>query len=56
MITEVTTKTVKCYNCSRIWQYDDEDVQESITYDSRYDELKNTFIICPNCGDVLDVY
>ena len=40
MITEVKTKTVKCYNCSTVWQYDNEDVQESVIYDPRHGELK----------------
>lgn len=56
MITEVSTKTVKCYNYSTLWQYTDEDVKESTTYDPRYGELKNKFIRCPKCNDVLEVY
>lgn len=56
MIIAVTLKTVKCYNCSTVWQYDDEDIQESVIYDPRHGEVKNTFIKCPKCGNVLDIY
>lgn len=56
MITEATSNTRKCYNCSIIWQYDDEDIQESITYDPIYGKIKNTFIRCPKCNSALTIY
>lgn len=56
MIKEYKKNITKCHNCSTIWTFDDDDVQE-ITVDGGFlgDYIEH-FIKCPKCKNHLTLY
>ena len=56
MIKEVEMPTVYCANCAHHWQYEDEDIREGTAQIYSGEEYKVHYIVCPKCGNHLEVY
>lgn len=56
MIKEYNKNIVKCHNCSTLWTFSDEDVEEVDTSNQFGDNYKEHFIKCPKCKNHLVLY
>lgn len=57
MIKEYKKNIKKCHNCSTIWTFNDDDVQQRTAYDEMFDEdYIKRFIRCPKCNTYLELY
>lgn len=56
MIKEYNKNIVKCCNCSTLWTFSNEDVQEVERNDGFLGTYKDHYIKCPKCGNYLEVY
>ena len=56
MIKEYNKNIVKCHNCSTLWTFNDEDVQEIECNNQFGDNYKEHFIKCPKCKNHLNLY
>lgn len=56
MIKEFNKNIVKCHNCSTLWTFSNEDVQEIEQNDGLLGSWKEYFIKCPKCNNYLELY
>ena len=56
MIKEYNKNIVKCHNCSTLWTFSNEDVQEVERNDGLLGSWKEHFIKCPKCSNYLELY
>ena len=56
MIKEFKKNIVKCHNCSTLWTFSNEDVQEVERNDGFFGTYKEHFIKCPKCNNYLELY
>lgn len=56
MIKEYNKNIVKCHNCSTLWTFNDDDVQEVERNDGFLGAYKEHFIKCPKCKNHLELY
>lgn len=56
MVVEVETPITRCANCSRYWQYEEEDIHKGIQQIYPGEEYTVHYIVCPRCGNHLEVY
>ena len=56
MIREYNKNIVKCHNCSTLWIFSNNDVQE-VERDNQFgDNYKEYFIKCPKCKNHIELY
>jgi DNA-directed RNA polymerase subunit RPC12/RpoP len=56
MIKEYNKNLAKCHNCSTLWTFSDDDVQEVERNNQFGDNYKEHFIKCPNCKHHIELY
>jgi hypothetical protein len=56
MILEIKTNITKCYNCITVWTFDTVDLKVREYTDYTGGKYESHFIICPKCGNKLEVF
>ncbi len=56
MIREYNKNIAKCHNCSTLWTFSDDDVEENILHDGFFGDYKEHFIKCPKCKNHIELY